>query len=500
MRHFLPMHFSVVLALILGQIIIILAIIFLGINASGVDLIANTPFTIALLIAALFTILSGIGVAIFSILPLKHLISTLIAFSDEPNRITPPNPNNLQLYPESFRLILKNLYLLNAGNLSDATKTEDNSQILTKALDQTNAGVVVYDKNLQISYYNKLAPISLGSDNLPRLDLIFTNEQSLHEWLEEIQINHIHATKTWQRIANKLPGEPGRKIYDLAASYEKGSKAKLTLIMLDKTESYTPEEDELDFIAFAAHELRGPITVIRGYLDVLNQEFNQNTTKEQHELMERLIVSSSRLSSYINNILNASRFDRRHLKVHMRETSVADIYSSISDDMKLRAFTQNRLLHVNIPDSLPNVAADPASISEVFGNLIDNAIKYSNEGGIVKVIAEQKGDYVEVKIVDRGIGMPSHVVGNLFQKFYRSHRSRETVAGTGIGLYIVKAFVESNGGEVAVTSVEGEGSTFSFTLPIYEKVKDRLALSDNSNQNLIKQGGGWIKNHASYRG
>src|SRR5690606_959350 len=120
--------------------------------------------------------------------------------------------------------------------------------------------------------------------------------------------------------------------------------------------------------------LRGPITVIRGYLDVLDDELQPVLKDDQAELLGRLIVSSNRLSSYVSNILNASRFDRRHLKFHVTEQTLADSYDLIKDDMQLRAVAQNRLLIVNFPEDLPTVAIDLNGISEVIGNLIDNAI------------------------------------------------------------------------------------------------------------------------------
>ena len=96
--------------------------------------------------------------------------------------------------------------------------------------------------------------------------------------------------------------------------------------------------------------------------------------------------------------------------------------------------------------------------------------------------------------------MPGSVVGNLFQKFYRSHRSRETVAGTGIGLYISKAIVESHGGNISVRSEDGKGSNFTVALPTFASVADKLKAGNNSNEGLIDQGSGWIKNHSMYRG
>ena len=216
--------------------------------------------------------------------------------------------------------------------------------------------------------------------------------------------------------------------------------------------------------------------------------------------MQRLTVASNRLTSYINNILNASKFDRRHMKLHLNEEDVHHIYDQIADDMQMRASAQNRVLVVDIPDNLPTVAADPNSVGEVMGNLIDNAIKYSNEGGLVHVTAHAIPGFIEVSVIDRGIGMPANVISNLFHKFYRSHRSRETVAGTGIGLYISKAIVSSHGGTITARSIENEGSTFSFTIPIYDSVAEKLKAGNNSNVSLIEHGSGWIRNHSLFRG
>jgi two-component system phosphate regulon sensor histidine kinase PhoR/two-component system sensor histidine kinase VicK len=197
--------------------------------------------------------------------------------------------------------------------------------------------------------------------------------------------------------------------------------------------------------------------------------------------------------------LNTSKYDRRHLQIHLAEDSLASIYDSIKDDMALRASSQRRLLSVNFPEDLPTIAADRSSLSEVISNLIDNAIKYSNDGGSVSATAAVKDNFVVVSVTDNGIGMPGNVVGNLFHKFYRSHRSRETVAGTGIGLYICKAIVESHGGQIGVNSVEGQGSTFTFTVPTYASVADKLQANDHTNAGLITTSQGWIKNHAMYK-
>lgn len=452
----------------------------------------------------------GVNILLFSqlALPLKDLTSALTHVSGEPSLVTPPNPNAAHFERDGFKPLLQLIYEIAANRKAEeptgsavANAPLTANDVLATALDNTSSGFIIMSTDGTIRYANPKAPVYTDPSGKQVIELIFEDHPNLVDWLKDCEDHAVHAEKTWQRVPNKVVGEEDRRIFDVTASYQKGSKAEVVLTLLDRTDLYQPEDDELDFIAFAAHELRGPITVIRGYLDVLGDELEPNLDADQIELMKRLVVSANRLSSYVNNILNAARYDRRHLKVHLREEKLSDIYDTISDDMQLRALSQNRSLTVDIPNTLPTIAADRGSLSEVLSNLIDNAIKYSNEGGIVNVTASADNSSVSFSVVDRGIGMPGNVVSNLFHKFYRSHRSRETVAGTGIGLYISKAIVESHGGTISARSVENEGSTFTVSLPLYSMVAEKLKASHNSNEELIEhQEGGWIKNHAMYRG
>lgn len=448
--------------------------------------------------------------------PLKQLIAALSHSADEKSSLTPPNPNSPRFEKNGLKPVLQAIYEISASSSQNTAKADASDAAVTNsstkdtlaetqtffdAIKETAAGFGLFDASGKVVFANDLMPVKKNPDGTESLELEFYTEMSFETWLKECEEKAVHTSKSWNRIASKPVGEDGRKIYDIVASYHKESAVPVSVVVLEKTDEYKPEDDDLNFIAFAAHELRGPITVIRGYLDSLSDELDSTMDQEQKELFKRLIVSSNRLDSYINNILNSSRYDRRHFTVRLAEASISDIYQTIADDMQLRASSQERILTVDLPKTLPTVAADISSASEVLGNLIDNAIKYSNQGGVVNVTAEQHGDFLEIEVQDHGIGMPANVVSNLFHKFYRSHRSRETVAGTGIGLYISKAIVESHGGTVNVRSVEDEGSTFSFTLPIYSSVADQLAKSGGDNRTLISNhSGSWIKNHGSLRG
>lgn len=472
------------------------------------DLYSEDPLAVAgtLLAQSILGVVASIVLYRFVAQPIKQLLAALIHVAGEPTTTTPPNPNETHFEKNGFKAVLQTVYKLAAAtpdpitpNAPAAAEASTRS-IIEKALDETLCGFVVMNPQRQIVYANKATPVGIDRNGVQSLELLFADDDTLDKWWDQCTQSAVHAEHTWSRISNKLPNEEDRRFFDVIASYNKGTDSEVVLTLIDRTKLYSVGEDELDFIAFAAHELRGPITIIRGYLDVLQDELSGTLQDDQKELFHRLTVSANRLSGYINNILNTSRFDRRHLTMHLAETTVANVYDTIRDDIALRASSQNRLLSVTIPDGLPTIAADTASLGEVLVNLIDNAIKYSNEGGAITVTASSKGDMVEVAVQDNGIGMPSSVVSNLFQKFYRSHRSREAVSGTGIGLYITKAIIESHGGTISVRSEEGKGSTFVVSLPTYQSVAEKLRAGDNKNDAVMIQSGAYIKNHAAYRG
>ena len=504
-----------VVIIIVLQLLILIALAAL-LTTSGFFNDNPLGFTATLVAQSVLGIVASVIIYHLVARPMKHLLSALVHVAGEPTSTTPPNPNESRFEKNGFKPVLQTIYQLASDVKDPIEEAEQSAQsatgpqsqimqpsvqsVLSAALDQAICGFVVMNQQRQIVYASKAAPLKVDTAGVQSLDLIFNDNDTIENWWDECEQDAVHAEKTWPRIPNKLPNEENRRFFDVIATYDKGTESEMVITLIDRTHLYEVGEAELDFIAFAAHELRGPITVIRGYIDVLTDELSEVLQEDQKELFRRLAVSANRLSGYINNILNTSRYDRRHLRMHLAETTINAVYDTIRDDMALRASSQNRALAVNIPDGLPTIAADTASLGEVFGNLIDNAIKYSNEGGAINVSAASKGDYVEWIVEDHGIGMPSSVVSNLFQKFYRSHRSRETVAGTGIGLYISKAIVESHGGSISVRSEDGRGSTFIVSLPTYKTVADKLKAGNNGNETLISSEGSWIKNHNMYRG
>ena len=489
---------SMLAAVILPGVIVSItcALILLMTHALSAD---NIALWMVALVAGILSSGGSMLIFVYATLPMNDLLRAIAHVSGEPLAGAVPNPHDKKYAKSGLGTAIQTIYSLDsAESVSTTTKTSRKAANAMTSIDRMHGAIIALAADRTVLYASKDAPLHTV-DGALQPQLLFNGSDSLDAWLMECETSSVKAERHWRRIPDRPSDQEEQRIFDIYASYEKDSSHETVLTLIDMTESYRADEEDLNFIAFAAHELRGPITVIRGYLDVLQDELSDVLADDQRELFYRLSVSANRLSSYVNNILNASRYDRRHLNLTLIAENIADIYATIADDMTLRANSQNRFLTVTIPQDLPSIAADRGSLSEVIGNIIDNAIKYSNEGGTVTVSAALRGDFVEVSVEDHGIGMPPNVTKNLFQKFYRSHRSRETVAGSGIGLYISKAIIESHGGTISVRSVEGEGSTFVIAIPTYASVAEKLT-NDGSNQHLISEGKGWIKNHSMYRG
>jgi len=464
-------------------------------------------FTLGLVVLIAVNIVFGFVLFAVVSKPFKLLAQAVAHVSKDPVVTPPPMLDAVRYEHSGLKALIQTVYELaiSSGKNVDEPNAQANPEptgIYQQIAADLPCGLIALGKNGAILYANHIAPVKVTSEGGQTTTLQFEQNNSLTTWLADCEANKVRDTHLWQRVADHLPGEEGRRIFDVVGYYQKESPAGVAAILVafDRTTMYESDQEDMDFIALAAHELRGPITVIRGYLDVIKNDMTTKFTPDEQELFDRLQVSSERLAGYVNNILNVSRYDRKQFITHLAEDNLVDIIKTLIPDLALRARTQRRKLTFSIPQGLPNIAADRSSLGEVVTNLVDNAIKYSHQDGEVLISAAVKDNaFVEVTVKDGGIGIPESVVGGLFNKFYRSHRSKQSVGGTGLGLYICKAIVESHGGSIWVRSHEGEGSTFGFTVPIYSTVAAKLQAGDNQNKDITQRSEGWIKNHAMYR-
>jgi|GEM_PF-3845656 len=261
----------------------------------------------------------------------------------------------------------------------------------------------------------------------------------------------------------------------------------------DLTEEHKLEEMKVDFVALAAHELRTPITEIRGYLDIMQHE-PIGLRAAGHELVDRAVRSVTQLSGLVNNLLGVARIEHGELNYYPEPTNWGEFLKDYEPELAERARQSNRKFSLKVGAKLPLVMVDPVSMREVLSNLVDNAIEYTEpKTGTVEVTAQLRDHEIETSVIDNGAGIPPEAIKRLFAKFYR-YDSLKTTRGTGLGLYISKSIVESHGGYIWVESHVGEGSNFSFRLPTKTKLAGQRPTGDTTN--VTRGTHGWIKNNS----
>jgi PAS domain S-box-containing protein len=221
-----------------------------------------------------------------------------------------------------------------------------------------------------------------------------------------------------------------------------------------------------DFVSMAAHELRNPLTAIKGFTRTLMLKADMLTDERKNEYLSMVNEQSNRLAHLVEDLMQVSRIDAGRVTLAPRALDLEDTLSGLLDQFRTK-WNGREIVVDHSGATISPVLADPHKLEEILINLIDNAVKYSGESAPVEVSIGTEGSEVRVSVRDHGDGIPPEEIPNLFQKFARiSSASTADIPGTGLGLFIVKGFVVAHGGRVWVDSTMGEGSTFTFTLPV----------------------------------
>jgi PAS domain S-box-containing protein len=226
------------------------------------------------------------------------------------------------------------------------------------------------------------------------------------------------------------------------------------------------EQVKSDFVSTVSHELRTPLTSIYGFAETLLRQDVMFGEEERQTFLRYIASESQRLTSIVDTLLNVARLDTGDLQVNLAETDVRDVVGRVLETVSATDGDGHRFV-VELPDEPLAARADPEKLRQVCTILVENAVRYSPDGGAVTVGAARRQDIVEVSIADEGIGIPQADQEQIFRKFYRGADAelRAGAGGTGLGLFIARGLVTAMGGRIWVSSREGEGSRFSFELP-----------------------------------
>ena len=462
---------------------------------------------IALSSTLLISLISSKLPAQSSLKVINYLTSSMLVAVGNAEHIKHPDKSDLPFASREFLINLSNqtmkLSEIDIQKKLANHKELDFYKVMSNNLTQP---LIVLNKEQKIMFANEsaLRYIELPANEViynyfyDVINLSFVGDNTLENWLQGCRDGAVVENERWERVRINLSNNK-LKQFDLTAHYRKDDATDIELIItfFDRSTVYERDDHDLSFISMAVHELRTPLTIMRGYIEVFEDEISDKLDSEQSAFMHNMSASAQQLSAFVSNILNVARVEENALVLKLVEENWIEVLNNACRDMQLRAKVHDKNIIIQAQENLPTVGVDKVSIYEVMNNILDNAIKYTHTKEDIVIKTYLKDDYIETTITDKGVGVPENLIGHVFEKFYRAHSSKNSVGGTGLGLYLCRAIIQAHGGQIWVSSKEGHGSTFGFTVPLYKNVTNK---PENTDDGIVRSAHGWIKNHTLYRG
>jgi signal transduction histidine kinase len=436
--------------------------------------------------------------------PTQYIAQSVMHIAPSEHRVPPPNIEELGFGKELADSVTRQIY-----NFATTTQVTDSqpASAPSNLLDQFPVLVIGLAEGNVVTLANSKAKSTINQESLigqplqNTLKLLSEDEITIESWLESVSQKSLTDFKKWQRVEVKTIDDKSLGYFDIAVSYNKHSATGLEAVMVlyDHSEAYEQEESSISFVSLAVHEMRTPLTIMRGYIEAFKDELGSDANPQLLDDLQKMNVSADTLSSFVSNILNVARISQGQLSLKLHEDNWNKVLPQVIDHLRPRAAAYGKTIELRMQPEMPTVAIDRMTISEVITNLIDNAIKYSPEDAkVIKVVSlPNKEGQIETTVQDSGVGIPASVMPHLFSKFYRNHRTRASVGGTGLGLYLSKVIITGHHGNIWASSKENQGSTFGFSLiPFASLAKE---LQTNNNEGIVRSSHGWIKNHSMQR-
>ncbi len=270
-------------------------------------------------------------------------------------------------------------------------------------------------------------------------------------------LNYPKTIKQLESLTERLEKKVESRTAELNETNTKLHVANEELRELDKMKSA--------FVSQASHDLRTPLTAIKGSLDNLILGVAGELNEKQLRIMRRATNSVDRLTNLVNDILDLSRIESGRMVLEKKELSLRQSIEHVIHEVKPAADLKRITLTASGTTNALTVTADPGKIERVVSELLNNAIKYTLEGGRIEVYTGRKQGMIYLSVKDSGIGMSSEECAKIWDRFYRTPASQNAAKGSGLGLSIAKELIEMHGGKITVESQPGQGSLFTITLP-----------------------------------
>ena len=424
----------------------------------------------------------------------EEVIGAIMVFHRQVGYFTSDHMNLVQAIGNQAAVAINNaqLYLLirdQAERLGSMLRNQQVEASRQKAILEAVAdGVLVTDPNNTITFLNSstgrimgLEGSQLEGESLEKFVGLFgksanTWMHTIHAWSEDPSSHQAGDT-----YAEQLTLETGRVVMvHLAPVIWRNEFLGTVSIFRDITHEVEVDRLKSEFVATVSHELRTPMTSIKGYVDILLMGAAGALNENQTHFLDIVRSNTDRLSVLVNDLLDISRIEAGRVSLSLQAIDLREVAEDVIADVSRRSQEENKPMELtyDAPESLPRVTGDLERVRQILGNLVDNAYHYTPEDGTIIIhMAPVDGSFIQIDVKDNGIGIDSVDSERIFERFFRGeHPMVLATPGTGLGLAIVRQLVTMHKGRIWMKSkgIPGEGSTFSFTLPIYRAEEDSL--------------------------
>jgi two-component system, OmpR family, phosphate regulon sensor histidine kinase PhoR len=321
-------------------------------------------------------------------------------------------------------------------------------------------GLLVVDRNRRVALVNPAF-----------CDLFAVGEESLGapllESVRDPAVEQIVGSTFQQRRPSQgelLIGNREFQMTSVPMGNENGQVTGAVILFHDISELKRADQIRRDFVANVSHELRTPLSILRGYIETMIDD-PKLPRSETARILEVMDQHSKRLGLLANDLLTLAQIESGRSTLELSEIDLLRFFNDLVRDWNKKFAAKNLKAVVDVDGDCPNIRADEARLREVFDNLLDNAVKYSNENGEIRLCAERHDGAIALSVSDSGIGIGGEDLPRIFERFYRADKARSReLGGTGLGLSIVKHIAQLHGGSVEAESVLGKGTTIRVVL------------------------------------
>jgi PAS domain S-box-containing protein len=407
-------------------------------------------------------LLSGVG------LPLivhQEVLGVIFVFRSYRGRFSAEDRTLLQSFASQAAIAVH--------NASFYTKTAEQKQYLDAIVESSADGIFTLDSSFRFQSFNKSCARMTGFDTQEVIGLSHSDIIQWHYREPGLSFEDAEAggwPLTAQAILyneGDLERKDGGKV-SVGITYAPilSSEGKLLSIvanMRDISKFREAEELKSTFISIISHELRTPVALIKGYVGTLRREDAEWDPEVVRDSLAIIEDEADRLTSLIDDLLDASRLQAGALVLNLSEVHLDQIAKRIAQ--RFQTQTDEHTFKVEFPSDFPCIIADEDRLNQVVSNLVSNAVKYSSEGGTIEIRGQVRLEEVHVCVIDQGPGIAKDDIPHIFDRFYRSSEAAQKTQGAGLGLYLAKAVVEAHGGNIWVNESKDEGTIICFSIP-----------------------------------